>query len=181
MVVDATGREDGDAVTLEQMQQGIAVAGHELRAGDIVLVHTGTDRFYGQPRLHVPRAGRDRRGDRLADRAGRVDDGHRRLGLGPAAADPGRGRQAANEQGILWAAHQVDRPYSQIERLTNLAALPQTGFHVACFPLKIEGASAAPARVVGDRRLTARGRELTCGGRSSTIQRGTHVPHREHA
>jgi kynurenine formamidase len=53
-----------------------------------------------------------------------------------------------NEKGILWAAHQVDRPYSQIERLTNLAALPKTGFQVACFPLKIKGASAAPARVV---------------------------------
>jgi hypothetical protein len=37
---------------------------------------------------------------------------------------------------------------SQIERLTNLSALPPTGFSVACFPLKIKGASAAPARVV---------------------------------
>jgi kynurenine formamidase len=54
-----------------------------------------------------------------------------------------------DEPGILWAAHQVDRPYSQIERQTNLGALPKTGFTVACFPLKIKGASAAPARVVG--------------------------------
>ena len=30
----------------------------------------------------------------------------------------------------------------------NLAALPPTGFKVACFPLRIVGASAAPARVV---------------------------------
>jgi kynurenine formamidase len=57
--------------------------------------------------------------------------------------------KAKDEAGILWAAHQVDLPYSQIERLTNLAALPPTGFTVACFPLKIQGASAAPARVVG--------------------------------
>ena len=53
-----------------------------------------------------------------------------------------------DEPGILWAAHQADIPYSQIERLTNLAALPATGFTVACFPLKIKRASAAPARVV---------------------------------
>jgi kynurenine formamidase len=53
-----------------------------------------------------------------------------------------------DEPGILWAAHQCDLPYSQIERLTNLGALPPTGFTVACFPLKIKGASAAPARVV---------------------------------
>jgi len=32
--------------------------------------------------------------------------------------------------------------------LTNLAVLPAFGFEVAVFPLKIVGASAAPARVV---------------------------------
>jgi len=30
----------------------------------------------------------------------------------------------------------------------NLGELPATGFQVACFPLRIVGASAAPARVV---------------------------------
>jgi kynurenine formamidase len=30
----------------------------------------------------------------------------------------------------------------------NLDRLPPTGFQVACFPLRIVGASAAPARVV---------------------------------
>ena len=54
-----------------------------------------------------------------------------------------------DEPGIFWAAHQADIPYSQIERLVNLGGLPPTGFQVACFPLKIVGASAAPARVVG--------------------------------
>jgi kynurenine formamidase len=39
-------------------------------------------------------------------------------------------------------------PYCQIERLHNLGELPATGFTVACFPLRIVGASAAPARVV---------------------------------
>ncbi len=53
-----------------------------------------------------------------------------------------------DEPGIFWAAHQCGLPYSQIERLTNLAALPSTGFTVACFPLKVQRASAAPARVV---------------------------------
>ncbi len=35
-----------------------------------------------------------------------------------------------------------------IEQLVNLDALPHSGFKVALFPLKIVGASAAPARVV---------------------------------
>ena len=50
--------------------------------------------------------------------------------------------------GIFWSAHQSDLPYAQIERLCNLGELPPTGFTVACFPLKVVGASAAPARVV---------------------------------
>ena len=54
----------------------------------------------------------------------------------------------SGEKGVFWAAHQVDLPYSQIERLFNLGALPPEGFQVACFPLRIVGASAAPARVV---------------------------------
>ncbi len=48
----------------------------------------------------------------------------------------------------FWAAHQSDLPDSQIERLVNLGSLPPSGFKVACFPLKIQGGSAGPARVV---------------------------------
>lgn len=54
----------------------------------------------------------------------------------------------SGKTGIFRAAHQADLPYCQIERLAGLGALPPTGFQVACFPLRIVGASAAPARVV---------------------------------
>jgi kynurenine formamidase len=55
---------------------------------------------------------------------------------------------ASGRPGIFWAAHQADQPYSQIERLANLDRLPPNGFTVACFPLRLIGGSAAPARVV---------------------------------
>ena len=60
--------------------------------------------------------------------------------------------QAALEQdapGVFWAAHQVGLEYCQLERLCNLGALPPTGFTVSCFPLRVTGGSAGPARVVG--------------------------------
>jgi len=38
--------------------------------------------------------------------------------------------------------------HSQIERLANLDRLPPSEFTVACFPLRLVGGSAAPARVV---------------------------------
>ncbi len=148
VVVDALRREDGDAVTTEQMQDGLEAAGHTLKPLDIVLVHTGTDRFYGQrDYMH--------RGPGVTAEATRWlwEQGVRVVGIDAWGWDAPLRLQAnlareRGEAGILWSAHQLDLPYSQIERLTNLAALPKTGFRVACFPLKIERASAAPARVV---------------------------------
>ncbi len=50
----------------------------------------------------------------------------------------------------FWQAHLVgkEKEYCHIEQLTNLDDLPPSGFKVGVFPLKIEGASASPARVV---------------------------------
>jgi kynurenine formamidase len=148
VVVDATEREDGDALTREDMERGIADAGHKLSPGDIVLVHSGRDAFYHERDFMW-------RGPGVTAEATRwlFDNGVRVMGIDAWGWDAPLDRQAKeaierDEPGILWAAHQCDLPYSQIERLTNLGALPPTGFTVACFPLKIKGASAAPARVV---------------------------------
>jgi kynurenine formamidase len=148
VVVNATQREDGDALTPEDMERGIADAGHRLSPGDIVLVHSGRDAFYHEPDFMW-------RGPGVTAEATRwlFDKGVRVMGIDAWGWDAPLDKQAKeaierDEPGILWAAHQCDLPYSQIERLTNLGALPPTGFTVACFPLKVKGASAAPARVV---------------------------------
>ena len=83
---------------------------------------------------------------------------------------------ATGKPGIFWAAHQVGLPYSQIERLANLDQLPPNGFTVACFPLRLVGASAAPARVVAildDRDHGAPDRQLRARRRQSRRYRGT--------
>ena len=56
-----------------------------------------------------------------------------------------------NNSEYFWEAHLVGsrKEYCHMEQLVNLDALPVNGFKVAVFPLKIVGASAAPARVVG--------------------------------
>ena len=148
VVVDARQKEDGDAVTRDEMERAIAATGHELAAGDIVLVHSGRDAFYDQPDYMW-------RGPGVSAEATQwlFDHGVRVMGIDAWGWDAPLDRQAKeaierDEPGVFWAAHQCDLPYSQIERLTNLGVLPATGFHVACFPLKIKGASAAPARVV---------------------------------
>ncbi len=51
---------------------------------------------------------------------------------------------------LFWEAHRVGqrKPYWHMEQLINLAALPPHGFTVYVLPLKLVGASAAPARVI---------------------------------
>ena len=51
---------------------------------------------------------------------------------------------------IIWEGHKAGReiPYWQMEKLSNLESLPAFGFEIACFPVKIRGASAGWSRVV---------------------------------
>ena len=54
------------------------------------------------------------------------------------------------DDSLFWEGHLVGRrkPYWQMEQLRGLDQLPACGFDVSVFPLRIKGASAAPARVV---------------------------------
>ena len=145
VVVDATDRDDGDVLSATDLQERLPRA---LAPLDIVLVHTGRDAFYDELDYLA-------RGPGVAAEATRwlYEKGVRVMGIDAWGWDAPLFTQAeqakgAGRPGVFWAAHQVDLAYSQIERLVNLAALPPHGFQVACFPLRIEGASAAPARVV---------------------------------
>lgn len=149
VVLDFTAKADGEAIRAAEVEQALTAAGHDLQAGDIVLIHSGRDAFYGEPDYMF-------RGPGVTAEATHwlFDRGIRVMGIDAWGWDRPLSMQAAEalerqEQGIFWESHQCDLPYSQIERLFNLAALPSTGFTVACFPLRIVGASAGPARVVG--------------------------------
>ena len=119
-----------------------------------MLVRTGRDAFYAQPDYMVRGPGRDRRGDALAVRPRRARDGHRRLGLGRAAAPAGRGgERERDEPGIFWAAHQADLPYSQIERLVNLGRAAADRLHGRVLPAEDRRRQRRAGARRGDRRL----------------------------
>lgn len=148
VVVDFIDHADGDAITAAQMNRALETAGHDLKPGDIVLVRTGRDQYYGQP-------GYIDMGPGVTADATRwlFEHGVTVMGIDAWGWDRPLRMQAKEALendlgGVFWEAHQVDLPYSQIERLVNLGSLPTTGFTVACFPLRVIRASAAPARVV---------------------------------
>jgi kynurenine formamidase len=148
VVLDFSNRADGEAIDAPDVRAALEAIGHVLAPGDIVLIRTGRDAFYGQE-------GYMDRGPGVSAAATRwmYDQGVRVMGVDAWGWDRPLRMQAddalaRDEAGIFWEAHQADLDYSQIERLVNLDQLPPTGFIVACFPLRITGASAAPARVV---------------------------------
>jgi len=51
---------------------------------------------------------------------------------------------------LIWEGHKAGREigYCHLEKLHNLEALPADGFSIACFPVKIRGASAGWTRAV---------------------------------
>jgi kynurenine formamidase len=145
VVIDATDHGDGEALSAADVRARLP---RDLRALDIVLVHTGRDRFYGELDYIA-------RGPGVSAEATRwlYDRGVRVMGIDAWGWDAPLHMQAerakaSGQGGIFWEAHQLGLDYSQIERLCNVGALPAEGFRVACFPLRIEGGSAAPARVV---------------------------------
>jgi kynurenine formamidase len=148
VVLDMTHKTDGERVEAAEIEAALSSLAYALKPYDIVLVRTGRDAYYGQPDYIF-------RGCAVTAEATRwlYNRGVRVMGIDAWGWDGPLDRQAREalarqEPGVFWAAHQADLAYSQIERLVNLAALPPYGFKVACFPLKIQGGSAGPARVV---------------------------------
>jgi kynurenine formamidase len=148
VVLDFDGRPDDEVIDVGDVESAVAAAGHDLQPLDIVLVRTGRDAFLGEADYMA-------RGPGVSAPATHwlYERGVRVMGIDAWGWDRPLWMQAeeakqTGETGIFWAAHQAGLAYSQIERLANLGALPPTGFKVACFPLRLVGGSAAPARVV---------------------------------
>jgi kynurenine formamidase len=148
VVLDFTAKADGDAVTADEVQDELQRIGHTLSSLEIVLVRTGRDAHYGSLEYLSLGPGVSAEATQWL-----YDQGIRVMGIDAWGWDRPLIMQAEDarrdqQPGIFWAAHQVNLSYSQIERLVNLDQLPPTGFTVSCFPLRIAGGSAAPARVV---------------------------------
>ncbi len=150
VVLDMTHKADNDPITVADMEEAAAKTGASIGAETIVLIRTGRDRFMGTKDFWKTGTGMSAAATHwLLDRGVTVT-GIDQWGWDlPFHAQIKKSRETG-DRSIFWEAHRVgqERPYWHMEQLTNLGALPSHGFEVAVFPLKIVGASAAPARVV---------------------------------
>jgi kynurenine formamidase len=148
VVLDFSTRADGEVITAADVRAELERIGHQLAPLDIVLVRSDCDRYLADTDYL-------RHGPGVTAEATHWlhEQGVRVMGIDAWGWDRPLHLQAEEVKdgagpGVFWEAHQADLEYSQIERLVNLRELPQTGFVVSCFPLRIVGGSGGPARVV---------------------------------
>ncbi|MGF2656428.1 cyclase family protein [Serratia marcescens] len=133
------------------VQQKLVSIGHELAAGDIVLINTGAYKNLGKREYFTTYQAID-----TSALAWLIERGIRVIGTDAFSFDRPfcdmiADYKLSGNKEVLWPAHfwGRDHEYLQIERLGNLEELPSTsGFQVCCFPIKLEKADAAWSRVV---------------------------------
>ncbi len=141
---------DGYLVTGEDMERAFGEIGHTCTAGEIVLVNTGADTYWGKPEYLVRGCGMGREATLwLCERGVRVvgTDAWSWDRPLPLIANEFRENR---DPSIIWEGHfaGIEKGYCHIEKLTNLNLLPPAGFTFFCFPVKIKGASAGWIRAV---------------------------------
>lgn len=142
-----THKNPAETITAGDLEGALGRIHYALKPMDIVLLHTGADKFYGSPKYFSEYPGVDISAiDYLLDRGVKI------FGVDTMGIDrPYRFmlKEFLEEKKPLYPAHFYGRKreFIHIERLTNLEKLPDFGFRVACFPVKIKGTGAAWSRV----------------------------------
>ena len=148
--LDFRDKPDGYDCTAADVEAELARIKYELQPLDIVLVNTSAGAIFGEPEYIHSGCGMGREATLyLTERGVRVVGTDAWSWDAPFSHTAKRWAETRDPK-IIWEGHKAGReiPYWQMEKLGNLAALPPFGFEVACFPVKIKGASAGWTRAV---------------------------------
>ena len=148
--LDFSDKGDGYRIMAADVEAKLQEIGHTLQPLDIVLIQSGAAPFANSEEYMVKGCGMSREATNyLTERGVRI--------TGTDAWSWDRPLPLVTEEfarthdkNIIWEGHfaGIDRGYCHMEKVTNLDLLPATGFKVACFPIKMEGASAGWVRPV---------------------------------
>ena len=142
--------DDGYVATPADVEAELKRIGHDLRPLDIVLVNTAAGARYGQDDYVGRGCGMGRAATLwLLERGVRVTGTDGWSWDAPFSHTAKRWAET-HDPALIWEGHRasIDIGYCHIEKLSNLEALPSSGFEVCCFPVKIKAASAGFTRAV---------------------------------
>jgi kynurenine formamidase len=141
---------DGYVVTPADIEAELTRIGHTLAPFDIVLVNTSACKAYGGPNFFNSGCGIGRAGTLYLTERGVQVVGTDAWSWDAPFLYTAQKFAETGDPSIIWEGHKAGRemPYYQMEKLLNLESLPDHGFTIACFPVKIERASAGWVRAV---------------------------------
>jgi kynurenine formamidase len=140
----------GEEITIEMLDAALAATGHKIHDGDAVLIRTGQERFTMTDPEYYNQPGMSRESTLHLTRQGATILGTDAVGWDLPFRTMAQKFQQTRDSAVLWDGHKaiVEREAFIVQQLTNLGALPLSGFMVGFFPIKLARCSAAPARVV---------------------------------
>jgi kynurenine formamidase len=142
--------DDGYVVGAADIEAELARIGHTLQPLDIVLVNTRAGSRIGHEDYIRSGCGVGREGTLYLTQRGVRVTGIDGWGWDAPFFHTRKRWEATHDPAIVWEGHYAGReiPYCHMEKLTNLEALPATGFTVACFPHKVRRGSGGWVRAV---------------------------------
>jgi len=140
----------GEEITIAMLDAALAATGAPINPGDAVLIRTGQERFTMSDPEFYRQPGMSRASTLHLTWQGATILGTDAVGWDLPFGIMAQQFKATGDPAVLWDGHKaiVDREAFIVQQLTNLGALPLSGFMVGFFPLKLARCSAAPARVV---------------------------------
>jgi len=139
-----------EVITGKDIEEALAKIKYTLKPLDIVLLFTGSDKLFGSPKYFSDYPGLDVSAiDYLLDHGIKIF-GVDTMGIDRPYQFMMKDFLKNGNRKALWPCHfhGRKREFIHIERLANLDTLPDFGFKVACFPVKIKRTGGAWARVV---------------------------------
>ncbi|ELY92757.1 cyclase [Natrialba hulunbeirensis JCM 10989] len=151
VVLDFRWKEAGSEISAAEIESELADLDHDLSPGEIVLIQTGADEYWGSPEYLTEFPGMSAEGTKFL-----VEQGVRVIGTDAYGFDKPFSTMAeryaeTGDEAELWPAHLAGREveYCQIEKMANLDALPRrTEIPLVAFPITIENGSAGWVRPV---------------------------------
>ncbi len=149
-VLDMRHKPDGARLEVVDVEEELKRIGYSVKPLDIALVMTGADKSWGTPQYRNRGCGMGKESTLWLIERGVKVMGTDAWGFDRPFAQIVEDFAKTRERTLIWEAHfaGIDREYCHIEKLANLDRLPAHGFKIACFPVKITGASAAWTRPV---------------------------------
>jgi kynurenine formamidase len=151
VVLDFRLKEDGERITVWDLEKELDRIGYEIKPLDIVLIQTGADEFWGTEEYLVKGAGMDRESTLYL-----TEKGVKVVGIDAWSWDRplpflAEEFKETGDPKVIWEAHfaGIEIGYCHMEKMSKLSSIGRPyGFTVCCFPVKIKNASAGWVRPV---------------------------------